>query len=37
MPAGPEYIALLVGYTIIALVVGVALVNRSLYGRGWWP
>ncbi|GAB3021660.1 ABC transporter permease [Natronobiforma cellulositropha] len=37
MPAGPEYVALLVSYTVVALAVGVVLVNRSLYGRGWWP
>lgn len=37
MPAGPEYVVLLVIYALVALVLGVTLVNRSLYGRGWWP
>ncbi|MFP8954680.1 ABC transporter permease [Natrialbaceae archaeon A-arb3/5] len=37
LPTGPEHVALLVGYAVLALVVGTLVVNRSLYDRGWWP
>lgn len=36
MPAGPEYVVLLISYTLVALIGGVVIINRSLYGRGWW-
>lgn len=35
LPVGPEYVALLVGYAVLAAVVGTLVMNRSLYDRGW--
>lgn len=37
MPTGPEYVVLMVVYTVLALVVGTVIVNKVLYKRGWWP
>lgn len=37
MPIGPEYLALLVGYAAVAVVVGTAIASGVLYKRGWWP
>lgn len=37
MPAGPEFLALLAIYAVLAVVAGTMLVNRMLYDRGWWP
>lgn len=37
MPVGSEFVAVLVAYAAVALVVGTVVVNRALYDRGWWP
>ncbi|WP_249038780.1 ABC transporter permease [Haloterrigena salifodinae] len=37
MPTGLEFVALLAGYAIVALVAGTVLLNRYAYDRGWWP
>ncbi|WP_435552997.1 ABC transporter permease [Natrinema sp. CGMCC1.2065] len=36
LPTEPAFLALLTGYTLIAVVAGSVLVTRTLYDRGWW-